>query len=315
VKILVTGAAGLLGTDVVAVAEGRGHEVVGLDRAALDVTDADAVMACLSGEAPDWVFHCAAYTAVDRAEEEAELAMQVNRDGAENVALAVASAGARMVYVSTDYVFNGEQRSPYRPTDPVGPLSVYGRTKLAGEEAVMGVLGGAVGGAVGAKAEAGGAVTEGGEGSAAALVVRTGWLYGSGGRNFVTAILDRAERGDPLSVVADQRGRPTWTRNVAEVALDLIEGDASGIWHVADGGAATWLRFAREMLRIRGLKVPIRGVFSAQWGAAAPRPAYSVMNVSATEERIGRPMMEWQEALARFLDEGQETGGLVESER
>jgi dTDP-4-dehydrorhamnose reductase/4-ketoreductase len=286
-KILVTGAAGLLGTDVVATAGRREHTVLALDREALDVTDEAAVTARVASEAPDWVFHCAAYTAVDAAEDEPELAMRVNRDGAENVARAASAAGARMLYVSTDYVFNGEQRSPYRPTDPTGPLSVYGRTKLAGEEAVLG------------------ADADGGS----ALIVRTGWLYGAAGRSFVTAILERATKGDPLSVVADQRGRPTWTRNVAEVALDLLESDASGIWHVADGGDATWLGFAREILRLRGLKAPIRGVFSEQWGAAAPRPAYSVMNVSATEERIGRPMMDWKVALERFLDE--EMGGLV----
>jgi len=289
VKVLVTGAAGLLGTDVVAAAERRDHSVLGLGRAELDVTDAAAVSACVAAEAPDWVFHCAAYTAVDAAEDEPELAMLVNRDGAENVARAVAAAGARMVYVSTDYVFDGEQRSPYRSTDPTNPLSVYGRTKLAGEQAVLGA----------------GANGDG------ALIVRTGWLYGAAGRNFVAAILERAMKGDPLSVVADQRGRPTWTRNVAEVALDLVESDASGVWHVADGEHATWLGLAREILRLRGLKAPIRGVFSAEWGAAAPRPAYSVMDVSATEERVGRPMMTWKEALERFLDE--ETGGLVEA--
>jgi dTDP-4-dehydrorhamnose reductase len=292
VKILVTGAGGLLGTEVIAVARGRGHAVVGLERADLDVTDAGAVDRRLSSEAPHWVFHCAAYTAVDRAEEETETAMRVNRDGAENVARTCRTVGARMVYVSTDYVFSGEERTPYTPSDPVGPLSVYARTKLAGEEAVLGVLGGS-------------------GGPSGALVIRAGWLYGAAGRNFVTAILERAERGDALSVVEDQRGRPTWARNFAGVTLELIEADAAGVWHVADGGEATWLDFAREALRLRGLEVALRGVSSEEWGAAAPRPAYSVMDLEATERRVGHSMTDWRVALGRFLDE--ETGGLVES--
>jgi len=266
----------LLGTEVMAAAAQRGSAVTGLGRDDVDVTHAAELNARIAEESPTCVLHCAAYTAVDRAEREPELAMRVNRDGAANVARAAAEVGARTVYVSTDYVFDGEKRVPYLPSDPVGPLSVYGRTKLAGEESVV-------------------------RAGIAPLIVRTGWLYGAGGRSFVNAILDRAERGEVLRVVDDQRGRPTWARNVAEVVLDLIEADVGGVWHVADGGDATWLDLAAEALRLRGLCRSIDGVSSETWGAAAPRPAYSVLDLTATERALGRPMMDWQEALRRFL--------------
>lgn len=277
-KIVITGARGLLGSEVTAAAVRRGLEVVELGRDDLDVTDKDAVNDRILAEAPAWVIHCAAYTAVDGAEEEPALAMRVNRDGAGNVARATTRAGARTVYISTDYVFDGAKRSPYLPSDPIGPLSVYGRTKLAGEEAIAA------------------------EGSAH-LIVRTGWLYGAGGGNFVKAILTRAERGEGLKVVDDQRGRPTWAKNVADTLFDLINAEVEGVWHVADGGAATWLDLAEEVLRLRGLDVPVDGVGSETWGAAAPRPTYSVMDLTATEHALGRPMMEWREALGRFLAE------------
>ena len=296
-KLLVTGARGLLGSEFVAIGAGRGLVVVGLGREELDVTDADAVSETIAREAPDWVVHCAAYTAVDRAEEEPELAMQVNRDGAGNVAGAAADAGSGVVYISSDYVFDGAGERPYSLSDPVGPLSVYGRSKLAGEEAVL---------SGGADRTGSGDVGRESSGvrSAPVLVVRTGWLYGAGGRSFVQAILDRAEAGGALRVVEDQRGRPTWARNVAGAVLELIESGATGVWHVADGGDTTWLEFAREALHVRGLSVPVEGLSTAAWGAAAPRPKYSVLDVSGTEVRLGRRMMPWREALQRFLEEG-----------
>jgi len=290
---------------------------VALGREDVDVTDAEAVRRVFaeaarapevsgpaagagpraaSDRAAGWVVHCAAYTAVDRAEAEPELAMRVNRDGAGNVARAATSAGARTVYISTDYVYDGERSEPWLPTDPVTPRSVYARSKLEGERAVASACGAGAGPGAGGAAAASSAE--------APLIVRTGWLYGAGGRNFVRAILDRAERGEGLRVVDDQRGRPTWGRNVAEAVLDLMRGgEAAGVWHVADGGDATWLEFAREAIRLRGLDVGVEGVSSEAWGAAAPRPGYSVLDLTATERALGRPMMHWAEALRRFLDE------------
>lgn len=334
-KILVTGGRGLLGSELGRLGRARRAgagggtavrgtphpdeeplsprppTVVALGRQELDVTDADDARRVIADHAPDWVVHCAAYTGVDRAEEEPEAAMRVNHGGTVNVATAATEIGAGLVYLSTDYVFDGRDapggagRTPYRPDDPVAPLSAYARTKLAGEEAAL---------------------------ASGGVAVRTGWLYGAGGRNFVDAILERAERGESLRVVDDQRGRPTWARNVATGVVELLEGASSGgaggssgakggssggaggssggkgerlagVWHLADGGDATWLELAREALRLRGLDVEVEGVSTEEWGAAAPRPAYSVLDVSSTEARLGRPMVHWREALERYLSE------------
>ncbi|MDZ7780403.1 MAG: dTDP-4-dehydrorhamnose reductase [Gemmatimonadota bacterium] len=287
-RVFVTGAEGLLGREVVAVATRRGYTVEAAGRGDLDATDADAVRACLvgrgRGEGPELVVHCAAYTAVDRAEEEPELAARVNRDGTAHVARAAAEAGARLIYPSTDYVFDGERATPYPPDTPPAPRSVYGRSKLEGERVAL-------------------------ASAPEALVVRTSWLYGAGGRNFVTAMLERGrararEAGaEELRVVDDQRGRPTWARNTAEGMLDLFERRARGVWHVADGGEATWLDLAREAFRLCGVDAPIGPVSTAEWGAPAPRPAYSVLDVAGTEALLGRKRMNWREALRRFLTE------------
>ncbi|MEX2465538.1 MAG: dTDP-4-dehydrorhamnose reductase [Gemmatimonadota bacterium] len=291
-RLLVTGAAGLLGTEVVAAAERRGYTVEPATRADLDVTDLDAVRAGL-GDRPverrlEAVLHCAAYTAVDGAEAEPELAARVNGDGTAHVARAAAEAGARLVHVSTDYVFDGERRTPYRPDDPPRPRSVYGRTKLAGERAAL-------------------------ASAPSALVVRTSWLYGAGGRNFVTAMLERGRTDaspSPLRVVDDQLGRPTWARNVAEGMLDLLERRVRGVWHVADGGEATWLDLAREAYRLCGIDTALEPTTTEAWGAPAPRPAYSVLDLTGTEALLGRERMHWREALRRYLTE---TGDLEAS--
>ncbi len=275
-RVLVTGARGLLGAAVAAEARARGHEVVALGHAELDVTDAAAVREAIAATRPDVVVHCAAYTAVDRAESEPERARAVNRDGTRYVAEAAAEVGAVIVYVSTDYVFDGTKRTPYLPTDEANPLSVYGRTKLEGEEAVAEV---------------------GGE----ALTVRTSWLYGPG-NGFVPAILRRAREGGALRVVDDQRGRPTWAPHAAVTILDLFESGARGAWHVAGGGDCTWLELAREALALDALPVEAHAISTAAYGAPAPRPAYSVLALDATEERLGRRMPHWREGLRGHLE-------------
>jgi len=287
-RLLVTGAAGLLGTEVVAAARRRGHPVQASARADLDVTDREAVRGALAGapraDRPTAVVHCAAYTAVDGAEAEPELAERVNRDGAANVAAAAAEAGAWLVHVSTDYVFDGDARVPYPPDHPAAPRCVYGRTKLEGERAAL-------------------------ASSPSALVMRTSWLYGVGGRNFVTAMIARGRAealapGEPtLRVVDDQRGRPTWARNTAEGILDLLGHRARGAWHVADGGEATWLELACEAFRLCGIATSLGAASTEAWGAPAPRPAYSVLDIRATEALLGRTSMHWREALRRFLTE------------
>ncbi len=279
-RIVVTGAAGLLGREVAAEARARGHDVVGLDRAALDVTDEALVRRELPQLRPEAVVHCAGYSAVDRAEAEPDRASRLNRDGARNVARAAAEIGARILYVSTDYVFDGRKRTPYLPDDAPGPLSVYGRTKLEGEQVVREV-------------------------APDCLVVRTSWLY-AGTSGFVPAILRRAEQGERLRVVDDQRGRPTWAPDAASAMLDLLARGVRGIWHVAGGGECTWLELAREAVRLRGLSVEIDAISTSQFGSAALRPAYSVLDLSATEALLGRSMTDWRVALAEYL-RGRET--------
>ena len=275
-KIVVTGSGGLLGRAVVSDARTRGHEVSAMSHARLDVTDELAVRGALLGERPDATIHCAAYTAVDRAEAEPELAMSLNRDAARHVAAASAEIGAVPVYLSTDYVFDGEKRSPYLPDDPTVPLSVYGHTKLCGEQAT----------------------------AAAApdhLIVRTSWLYGDD-NVFVPAILRRAESGQGLRVVDDQVGRPTHAPQAASAVLDLLEQGSRGVWHVAGGGMCTWLELARETLRRAGLECSVAPVSTSKFGAAAPRPSYSVLDLMATERLLGRQMTDWRESLSRFLE-------------
>ena len=276
-RILVTGAGGLLGSAAVADARTRGWSVAARPRAELDVTDAAAVAEAVASASPDAVLHCAAWTAVDRAEAEPGRALEVNRDGTAAVAEACAAAGALLVYPSTDYVFDGRKGAPYAPDDAPNPLSAYGRSKRAGEEAARR--------------------------APRRLVARTSWLYGAGGKNFVDAVLARAERGEALRVVDDQRGRPTWTRSLAAALLDLVERGATGVLHVSDAGEATWRELALEALRLAGLDVPVEPVSTEAWGAPAPRPRESLLDLSETERVLGRPLPHWKESLARYVEE------------
>lgn len=275
-NILVTGSGGLLGGAVVRAARERGHAVRALDRAALDVTNAEAVRDRITGERPDVVIHCAAYTAVDRAEEEEGLAMQVNRDGTANVALAAADVGASVFFPSTDYVFDGRSDRPYRPDDEPRPLSTYGRSKLAGEQALQ-----AAGGPW--------------------AIVRTSWLYGADGRDFVDLILGSGAVTEPLIIVNDQVGCPTWTGSLAPALVELAEQGATGTLHLCDQGEATWLDLAREVASVGGIEVELTAMTTEAWGAAADRPRYSVFDSSEAEARLGRSMPTWGESLRAYL--------------
>ncbi|MEQ1856122.1 MAG: dTDP-4-dehydrorhamnose reductase [Longimicrobiales bacterium] len=274
-RILVTGAAGLLGREIVEQAGLRGHDVEGVTHADLDVRQGDQVARTVQRCRPDAIVHCAAYTAVDRAESEPEVARAVNRDGTLHVARSAAMAGAQLLFVSSDYVFDGRKGSPYLPLDEVGPLSVYARTKLEGELAAL-------------------------ENAPSSMVVRTSWLYGRE-NGFVPAILRRAARGERLRVVGDQRGRPTFAPHAASAMLDLLERRVQGVWHVAGGGECTWLELAREAVRLAGLDVEIAATSSVEFGSPARRPAYSVLDLGATESALGRTMTHWREALSIYM--------------
>jgi len=258
--------------------ERRGHEVIGLGRDALDVTDADAVERAVREWVPDVVVQCAAYTRVDDAETDEATAFAVNAEGTRNVARACRAVGARLVYPSTDYVFDGGASSPYRPDHPTAPLNAYGRSKLAGEAAAR---------------EAGDWI-----------IARTSWLYGAGGRNFVSTILRRALEGTPLRVVDDQRGTPTWTGTLAVTLAGLLEADVpSGIYHTTGRGETTWYGFAREALRLAGIDADIVPVPTEAFPTPARRPRYSVLDCSSTEEVVG-PLPHWHDALGAAIAEG-----------
>jgi dTDP-4-dehydrorhamnose reductase len=252
---------------------------VGVDLPGLDIRDADAVLARFRAERPAAVIHAAAMTDVDRCELEPELALSVNGEGTASVARAARSTGARLLYVSTDYVFAGRGDRPMRETDPVGPLSAYGRSKLAGERAVL-------------SEEPGNAI------------VRTAWLFGRNGKNFVRTMLTLAAAGKPLRVVDDQFGSPTYTRDLASVLIELAERPAGGIFHATNSGQTTWFRFTREILRQAGRESSsLEPITSAELQRPAPRPSWSVLSLDRLKrEGFGVPRP-WEDALTAYLAE------------
>jgi dTDP-4-dehydrorhamnose reductase len=272
-KLVVTGAAGMLGRDVVLAAANAGHEVAGFDYAELDVTDADAVARKLEQERPGVVVNCAAWTDVDGAEEAEEAATMVNGEGAGNVAAAAAELGAVVLYVSSDYVFDGAKGAPYVETDQPAPLSAYGRGKLAGEEATA-------------------------TANRRHFIVRSSWLFGAGGSNFVETMLRLAADHGEVLVVRDQVGSPTYTWHLAHGLVRLIEGVEYGIHHMAAEGECSWYDFAREIFEQAKVECRVLSATAEMLGRPAPRPPYSVL-VSQREHAILLPL--WQDGLAAYL--------------
>jgi dTDP-4-dehydrorhamnose reductase len=276
-RALVPGGAGRLAGAVVPALERAGHAVVAPPEAECDVTDLDAVVRAARAARPDWVFHLAAYTRVDDCETQAERAFLVNGLGARNVAMAAAAAGASVLAVSTDYVFGGDSPRPWREHDAAAPRSVYGASKWAGEEAVREV-------------------------SPRHLIVRTAWLYGAGGPNFPDTILARARAGQPLRVVDDQRGSPTWTEDLARSLVTLAERGQHGTCHCTSEGDCTWHEFAAHLVARAGLAVEVARTDSASFGRPAPRPAYSVLDMTWFRHMSGGRMPHWREAADRYLE-------------
>jgi dTDP-4-dehydrorhamnose reductase len=274
-RLLVTGAAGMLGSDVVAAAGTGGHEVVALARADLDITDPAAVGAALRDARPDAVVNCAAWTDVDGAEEHEAQATAVNGDGAGHLAAAAAQAGAHLVHVSSDYVFDGRASEPYPEDAPTGPTGAYGRSKLAGEVAV---------------AAAGGSVA----------IVRSAWVFGRHGGNFVATMLRVGEQRDAVDVVDDQVGCPTWTGHLAPALVEIAERRLGGVMHVAGGGSCSWFDLARETFARSGIDCEVRPQSTAALGRPAPRPAYSVLGSTRAEVPV---LPAWSDGLAGYLNE------------
>lgn len=281
-RVLITGANGMLGRDLQA-ALAR-HEVTALARADLDVTDAAAVAAAVHGH--DAVVNCAAYTKVDDAETHEDLAYAVNATGPSNLAAACAATGARLVTVSTDYVFDGDATEPYAEDLPRDPINAYGRTKAAGEELALAAH------------------------PVGTYVVRTAWLYGEHGPNFARTMLNLAKTKDTWSVVDDQLGQPTWTADLASQIVALLDAGApAGIYHGTNSGQATWYEFARAVLEESGLDPDrITPTDSASFVRPAPRPSYSVLGHDAWATAGIPEMRPWREALADAVRRGVFTG-------
>lgn len=279
-RILITGAGGMLGLDVQRAAESAGHEAVALTRAQLDITDAQATELTVRAAGPDAVINCAAWTNVDGAESHPDDAMAVNGAGAGNVAAAAAAAGAWLVHVSTDYVFNGTKPAPYVESDPVGPVSAYGRSKLEGEQAVAA------------------AAPEG------HTIVRTAWLFGVGGRCFPKTILRAASQRPELTVVADQIGCPTFTAHLAPALVELAGQRVPGVLHVAGAGQCSWFEFAAAIVAAAGVDCPVRPITTAEYPVPARRPANSVL----VSERGAPTLPEWRAGLEAFMSQPAEVG-------
>jgi dTDP-4-dehydrorhamnose reductase len=271
----------MLGTDLVAALASRGEAVTGLDRAGLDVTDAASVTDAITRHRPDVVVNCAAWTAVDDAEASEEQALAVNAGYADRLAAGCAAAGARMVQVSTDYVFAGDAGRPYAEDDVPAPRTAYGRTKLAGERAVLARL-----------PESG-------------YVVRTAWLYGAHGGNFVRTMIKLQDQRPAVDVVDDQHGQPTWTADVAGQIIALIHAAAPpGVYHATSSGQTTWFGLAQEIFGLLGADpAQVRPVPSSTLSRPAPRPAYSVLGHGAWARLGVPPIGEWRAALHRAFPE------------
>ncbi|HYC90265.1 MAG TPA: dTDP-4-dehydrorhamnose reductase [Thermoanaerobaculia bacterium] len=273
-KWLITGAGGMLGTDLQDELAARDESVVALSRADLDVTDSRLVNAAVREHAPDVIVNCAAYTKVDLAEQEEAAANAINGSAVELLAAAANEAGARLIQVSTDFVFDGSKSSPYEVNDPTNPLSAYGRSKLLGEIAA-------------AHAEK-------------HCIVRTSWLFGVHGPNFVEAIRNQIRKGtSPLRVVSDQRGRPTYTPHLARAIVRLATQEAQGVVHYADTDECSWFDFARAIADGSGTEVV--PVSTEEFPRPAKRPAYSVLSTERYERLTGVTPERWREGLADYL--------------
>ena len=277
-KVLVTGVKGQLGYDVVNELTKRGHIAIGTDIEEMDITDADSVDAVIKENAPDAVIHCAAYTAVDAAEDNADLCRKINAEGTQNIANVCKELDIKMTYISTDYVFDGEGERPWEPDDERTPLNVYGQTKYEGELAVQNTL-------------------------EKYFIVRIAWVFGVNGKNFIKTMLNLGKTRDSLTVVDDQFGSPTYTFDLARLLVDMVETDRYGIYHATNEGICTWYEFACEIFKQAGMNVKVSPVLSAEYPAKAKRPSNSRMSKEKLAENGFEKLPTWQDALSRYLKE------------
>lgn len=277
-RVFVTGVKGQLGYDVMNELEKQGLEGIGVDIDEMDITDADQVNKVIKEAAPDAVIHCAAYTAVDAAEDNEEICRKVNAQGTENIAKVCEELDIKMMYISTDYVFNGQGERPWEPDDEREPLNVYGQTKYEGELAIE-------------------------EHVKKFFTVRIAWVFGVNGKNFIKTMLNLGKTHDHLTVVNDQTGSPTYTYDLARLLVDMIQTDKYGRYHATNEGLCTWYEFACEIFKQAGMDVSVAPVSSDEYPAKAKRPSNSRMDKSKLTANGFQPLPTWQNALSRYLKE------------
>ena len=277
-KILVTGVGGQLGWDVCRELERRKIEYIGVSSRDFDLTDPEAVRRYVMDYAPDTVIHCAAYTAVDKAEDEPEKCMAVNAEGTRTLAECCRELEAKMLFVSTDYVFPGEGEQMYKTDDPTGALNVYGRSKVEGEKAVRNTL-------------------------ERYLIVRTSWVFGKHGNNFVKTMLRLAETKEEVNVVCDQIGSPTYTADLAPLLCNMVLTDKYGVYHATNEGLCSWAEFAKEIFQLAEKNAKVRAIPTSEYSTRAVRPLNSRMSKDKLEQMGFHRLPAWHDALERFLKE------------
>lgn len=277
-KILVTGATGQLGHDVAEELAKRGHEPIGVGSADMDITSEEQVRKIFDRVRPEAVVHCAAYTAVDRAEDEPELCRRINAEGTRRIARFCREYGCKLLYISTEYVFEGEGERPWEPDDTPNPLNVYGQSKYEGEQAVQECLD-------------------------KYFIVRISWVFGLHGGNFVRTMLRLGRERGAVKVVDDQIGSPTYTRDLSILLADMAESEKYGIYHASNEGFCSWYEFAAEIFRKAGLRVDVTPVDSGSFPTKARRPHNSRMNKDKIVKNGFNKLPSWQDALGRYLRE------------
>ncbi len=280
-KIVVTGANGQLGTDVMARLKEKGIEAIGADISDFDITDGEQTLSFFLKKKPDAVIHCAAYTAVDKAESEPELCEKVNAVGSKNIAEASKAVGAKCLYISTDYVFGGSGEEPYEVDSPKAPVNRYGETKLAGENAVK-------------------------QNNDKYFIVRTSWVFGLNGANFVKTMLRLGAQREEVAVVNDQIGSPTFTEDLAALLCDMIVTEKYGEYHASNEGFCSWAEFAAEIMKLAGNGCRVRGISSDEYKSAAARPKNSRLSKASLDNAGFDRLPGWQNALQRYFEKSKQ---------
>jgi dTDP-4-dehydrorhamnose reductase len=266
----------MLGNDVMEVY--NGYDLYGLSIADVDITDYNDLEVKVSGISPDVIINCAAYTDVDGCETEIDTAFNVNAQGVKNISLICSNNGAKLLHISTDYVFDGGKETPYNENDKIGPVSIYGKSKLKGEEYIKEIL-------------------------KDYLIVRTEWLFGKNGKNFVTTMLKLSEKNKTLTVVDDQFGSPTYTKDLATILKVMVDKNLSGIYHASNSGNTSWNGFAKKIFDLTKKSVQVDGISSDEFKRPARRPNNSIFDLGKLYKDTQRKMPDWQDALKRYLKE------------